>query len=132
MKSAARSGKIVLSIITCDGRHISYPWRKPRGNLKQEVPVSLHSVPTTAEIHSSDNKKENDQPSHSIINCRPSFTPSIGSHDSDHETLMNTVEFAAHISRSSFRYSKKRLKGKVLLHYTYNIYIYIHIIYIYI
>ena len=47
------------------------------------------------------------------VTRRPSFTPSIGSKNSDHEALMNTVEVAAYFSRSSLRYSKRRLRGLV-------------------
>lgn len=47
------------------------------------------------------------------VTRRPSLTPSIGSKNSDHEALMNTVEVAAYFSRSSLRYSKRRLRGLV-------------------
>ena len=42
-----------------------------------------------------------------------STSASIGSENSDHEAVMNTVEAAAYFTRTSLRYSKGRLRGMV-------------------
>ena len=108
-----------MTLITCDGREIPYPMRK--NTEVQEV--SLHQgpipMPIQAEVHAiveshMQTQNESDGPDKATFQRRPSFTPSIGSKDSDHETLINTVEVAAHFSQSSLHYSGKRLRGKVI------------------
>ena len=76
-------------------------------------------MPIQAEVHAivqshMQTQNEPDDSDKATFQRRPSFTPSIGSKDSDHETLINTVEVAAHFSQSSLYYSGKRLRGKVI------------------
>ncbi len=97
MKSAARSGKITLSLVTCDGRLVPVHVRK---NFKtsQSAHQQLHYA----------------KPERIVIDSgrRPSYTPSIGAHHSDHKTVVNTVGMAAQIGRDSFRFTNNRLEGK--------------------
>ena len=118
MKSAARSKLLAVKIITCDGRIIDAPWKKEETqDTVLPAPVSVVAdVHHTVDRHMKD-KSEKDALSSKTsavqVHRRPSFTPSLGSKDSDHETLVNTVEVAAYLGRSSLRYSSKKIKGKV-------------------
>ena len=100
MKSAARSGKITLSLVTCDGRLVPVHVRK---NFKtsQSVHQQLHYAKPERIV------TDGGQMHHS-----PSYTPSIGAHHSDHKTVMHTVGLAAEIGRDSFRFMNNRLEGK--------------------
>ncbi len=110
MKSAARTGKIVLSIVTCDGRYLPYHIRKKDFKSSQSIQQHLQSISSHPVRIDSRIRKIVDHE----IHRRPSYTPSIGSRHSDHESLINTVEMAAKIAgRNSFRYSNKKLEGKV-------------------
>ena len=117
LKSAARSQKIKINMITCDGRTVPYPYGKgatpkPGGR----VPSELISIPVQTEVQAMiESHSVVSEDSRSKLLRKPSFTPSIGSKDSNHETLMNTFEVAQQFSRSSLRYSRRRLRGKVML-----------------
>lgn len=127
LKSAARSKKLSITMITCDGRIIPYPYSTgelfhPFNTHNTTTGIGgLMSIPIQADVHAmvesnmrlEQERGDNNRHYKRDIFRRSSFTPSIGSKDSDHEALINTVEVAAHFSRSSFRYSKRRLKGVV-------------------
>ena len=111
MRSAARTGKITLSIVTCDGRPVPYHVRRKDFKSSQSVQQHLDDI-RSQPIRVADGRI------HKIVDYefhrRPSYTPSVGSRQSDHDSFINTVEMAAKISnRSSFRYIDKKLEGKV-------------------
>lgn len=109
MRSAARSGKISLSIVTCDGRLVPFHVRKRNVKSSQSVQQHLQAINRPVHVGS----RVHEMVVSSEVHGRPSCTPSIGSRQSDHEAVINTVEMAAQISRSSFKYSGKRREGKV-------------------
>lgn len=105
-------------MITCDGRSIPYPYGKgatPKPTAR--VPSELISVPIQAEVHAmiESQRRSDEEKNKSNLIRKPSFTPSIGSKDSNHDALVNTFEVANQFSRSSLQYSKRRLRGKVQL-----------------
>lgn len=104
-----------IKVITCDGRLIPLPYGK--GQLSQAVPKEL-TIPVHAHVHAIVHshmltEEGRDEAEKTRMTRRPSLTPSIGSKNSDHEAVMNTVEVAAYFTRTSLRYSKRKLRGMV-------------------
>ena len=113
---------MAVKIITCDGRVIDAPWKKEgTQDTALLAPVSI-----VAEVHHTVVKDEwqalerdalSSKTSVAQLHHRPNFTPSLGSKDADHETLVDTVEVAAYLRHNSLRYSSKKIKGKVCKSY---------------
>lgn len=109
MRSAARSGKIGLAMVTCDGRQVPFHVRKKDVKTSQSVQQHLQHL-AKQPIHV-------DKRIHEVVKQemvpKSNFERSVGSRQSDQEAFVNTIEMAAQIGRSSFKYSNKRLQGKV-------------------
>lgn len=108
----------MLQIITCDGRVIDAPWKREdvSDNVlpgPMIVRADIHHTVMADEWQALEESAFSGRPPAGEVHRRPSFTPSLGSKDSDHETLVNTVEVAAYLGHSSLRYSGKKIKGKV-------------------
>lgn len=106
MRSAARSGKVGLAMVTCDGRQVPFHVRKRDVKSSLSVQQYLYNMIGDKRAHQVANEE---------MVPKSKFTRSIGSLHSDQKTFADTVEKAAEIGRSSFKYSNKRLQGKVRL-----------------